>query len=188
MRDYEFEEYEALSDDDRARLLAAVRALGAECAREAYQMGLNVAYQVTGRGDVDALRELLQQYGVHEVPYGYTPAGAAIWAAFWEGAESVDRAEVVLEQERAQARRRGQTPYDVEMERFRSFVIYDCPMEGRVHALGDVSIVLLDENDWTNFPLVCQDQPVAALVRGRGIDLLYDEEELDRIRSAYYED
>jgi hypothetical protein len=92
MARYEYiEGYEALPKQARARLLAAVHELGAECAREAYQEGLDVAYQETGRGDWDALRELLQRYGVHEVPYGYTGPEERhpIWGAFWAGVESV---------------------------------------------------------------------------------------------------
>jgi hypothetical protein len=93
MARYEYiEGYEELPRQVRDRLLAAVQELGAECARESYQEGLDVAYQETGRGDLDALRELLQRYGVDEVPSGYTRPDERhpVWRAFWAGAERAE--------------------------------------------------------------------------------------------------
>jgi hypothetical protein len=88
--------YEAIPRPVRERLLAAVRELGAECAREAYRQGLRVAYQVIERGDLEALRELLQQYGIDEVPHGYTDPDEQhpIWYAFWAGVADVPEPEL----------------------------------------------------------------------------------------------
>jgi hypothetical protein len=87
--------YEAIPRPARERLLAAVRELGAECAREAYRQGLRVAYQETARGDLEALRELLQRYGIDEVPHGYTDPDEQhpIWYAFWKGVADVPEPE-----------------------------------------------------------------------------------------------
>jgi hypothetical protein len=83
-------EYEALSEQARNRLLADVQKLGADCAHQAHRQGLNVPYTTAARGDVDALARLLEQYGVHELPYGYTGPGwrHPIWDAFWAGVET----------------------------------------------------------------------------------------------------
>jgi hypothetical protein len=98
--EYEYvAEYEALPVQVRRRLLEAVRALGAECAREAYQQGLDVAYAIAARGDAEALEELLEQYGVHGVPHDYTDPDEQhpIWYAFWRGVEDVPEPEAQAE-------------------------------------------------------------------------------------------
>jgi hypothetical protein len=90
---YEYvDEYEALPPLKRARLLVAARALGALCAQDAYLRGLEHPYDWTEADDdaVEALEELLEQYGIPRVPGRYTDDEEhPIWYAFWRGVHDV---------------------------------------------------------------------------------------------------
>jgi hypothetical protein len=94
IREYEYiEEYEALPPLKRQRLLVAARALGALCAQESYLRGLEHPYHEADEDAVEALEELLEQYGIHDVPYEDTDDRHPIWHAFWTGVADVPEPE-----------------------------------------------------------------------------------------------
>ena len=78
-------EYERLSQSTRQRLLADVRALGAACARQAYERHVTIPHD----GDIDALRQILGRYGVTQIPRVYFKNQHPIWAAFRDGIADV---------------------------------------------------------------------------------------------------
>jgi len=90
-------EYEALPALKRKRLLVAARALGALCAQDAYLRGFEHPYEVT-RDDIEALAEILEQYGVHGMPYAFTGNRHPIWRAFWRGVSEVPEPELEVKE------------------------------------------------------------------------------------------
>lgn len=83
--------FDALPDAVRARLLDEMRECGAECARQAYEAGAS-EFTTTDRGDIAAVRALLDKYGCDREPLnGYAHPDHEIWRAFWDGAASAAR-------------------------------------------------------------------------------------------------
>ncbi len=83
--------YDGMPDVVQQRLLDEVRACGAECARQWYEQGAE-EFTTAGRGDIEAVRDLLDRYGCdHDPLNGYAHPDSAVWAAFWEGAASIAR-------------------------------------------------------------------------------------------------
>jgi hypothetical protein len=84
-------EYEALPEQARERLLAAIREIGADCARRLYERGTRRQYFVSATAeDLDALRKVLRSYGIkRRLPPSYRAPWHPIWGAFWLGVRDV---------------------------------------------------------------------------------------------------